>query len=87
MVGLELKDKAEYDVDLIFCGHYHGGQVRIPVLNQGLYAPYVGWWPKYSHGLYDGKYSTVILSTGLGSGSQWIPRVFNPPEIVVCDLR
>lgn len=72
-------------VDLVFCGHYHGGAVRIPIIEQGLYAPYVGWFPPNTKGCFEGKDTTCVLSTGLGSEHS-IPRLNNPPEIVVADL-
>lgn len=72
-------------VDLVFSGHYHGGVFRIPILDQGLYAPYVGWFPKFTKGVYAGKQATCILSAGLGS-EYHVPRFNNPPEIVVVDL-
>lgn len=75
----------DYPIDLILCGHYHGGQVRIPFVG-GLYAPYVGWFPKYTKGLFVGKEANCILSTGLGSEGM-IPRINNPPEIVIIDLK
>lgn len=75
----------EYPVDLVLCGHYHGGQIRIPFLG-GLFAPYVGWFPKYTKGLFIGERANCILSTGLGSGYK-IPRINNPPEIVIIDLK
>ena len=70
---------------IAFCGHYHGGVVRIPFLNQGLYAPYVGWFPPYTKGVFQGKKTTCILSSGLGN-EYHVPRMNNPPEIVVLDL-
>ena len=73
-----------YPVDLVVSGHYHGGLIRVPILDQGLIAPYVGWFPPYTKGLFVGKQATCILTTGL-SGSL-IPRFFNPPEIVVVDV-
>lgn len=73
-------------VDLVFCGHYHGGVIRIPILEQGLFAPYVGWFPPYTKGLYEGTEATCIISTGLGTEHS-IPRWNNPPEIVVVDLE
>ena len=74
----------DYPVDLVLTGHYHGGQVRLPFVG-GLIAPYVGWFPEYTDGICHGEKATVILSTGLGS-SPGIPRVNNPPQIVVVDL-
>lgn len=70
---------------VVFCGHYHGGTIRIPLLNRGLFAPYVGWFPPYTKGVYVGKETTCILSAGLGN-EHFVPRVNNPPEVVVVDL-
>lgn len=74
-----------FAIDLVLCGHYHGGQVRLPFIG-GLYAPYSGWFPKYTKGLFVGEKARCILSTGLGSES-FVPRINNPPEIVVIDLK
>ncbi len=72
-------------VDLVLSGHYHGGVVRIPILEQGVFAPYVGWWPPYTKGLFQGAKATCILTTGM-AGSYGLPRFFNPPEICVVDI-
>lgn len=74
----------KYPVDLVLCGHYHGGQIRLPVLG-GVYAPYIGLFPEYTEGMFVGETATAILSTGLGS-SPGIPRINNPAQIVVVDL-
>lgn len=74
----------ELPVDLVLSGHYHGGQIRLPLLG-GLYAPYMGFFPDYTEGLYAGKTATAIISAGLGS-SPGIPRINNLPQIVVVDL-
>lgn len=68
-----LKDRK---LDLIISGHAHGGQVRI--LNQGLYAPGQGFLPKYTSGLYDGKF---VISRGI-AGTEIFPRINNEPEVV-----
>lgn len=68
-----------------FCGHYHGGVIRIPILDQGMFAPYVGWFPPYTKGVFEGEKTTCILSAGLGN-EYHVPRFNNPPEIVVADL-
>ena len=72
-------------VDLVLSGHYHGGVVRIPFCNQGLFTPYIGWFPPFTKGLFKGKTATCILTTGM-AGSYGIPRFFNPAEICVVDL-
>ncbi len=75
----------KYPVDFVFSGHYHGGIIRIPILDRGLYAPYVGWFPPFSKGVFSGSLTTCVLSAGLGT-EYHIPRINNPPEIVVVDL-
>ena len=70
---------------IAFCGHYHGGTIQIPIINRGLFAPYVGWFPPYTKGVFVGKETTCVLSAGLGN-EHHVPRVNNPPEIVVVDL-
>lgn len=75
----------KYPVDVVFSGHFHGGLIRIPIIDRGVYAPYLGLFPKFTKGVYSGSMATCILSAGLGS-EYWIPRINNPPEIVVVDL-
>jgi len=75
----------EENIDLIFSGHAHGGQFRIPFIG-GLAAPDQGLFPKYTSGAYIKNQSTMIVSRGLGNSI--IPiRIFNRPEIVVVTLR
>ncbi len=74
----------ETDFDLVLCGHAHGGQMRIPGLVNGLFAPHQGWFPKYAGGQYDLGGPTMVVSRGLCRGV--MPRVFNPPELVMIDL-
>lgn len=74
----------KYPVDLVLSGHYHGGLIRIPFLEQGLIAPYVGLFPPRTKGMFSGSQATCILSTGM-AGSR-LPRFFNPPEIAVVDI-
>lgn len=76
----------KYPVDLVLSGHYHGGLVRIPILDRGLYAPYVGLFPPYTEGCFAGTEATCVLSAGL-AGANGFPRLFNPPEIVTVDVR
>lgn len=64
------------EVDLILSGHAHGGQIRI--FNHGLWCPGQGFWPHWTKGVYEGR---LVVSTGL-SNTTWVPRLFNPREIV-----
>ena len=74
--------------DLVVSGHAHGGQVRIPLLVNGLYAPNQGWFPAYAGGRYDVDSTTMIVSRGLARQRQWyIPRVFNRPEVVITTIE
>lgn len=78
-----------YDYDLIFSGHAHGGQWRFPPFNNGVYAPGQGLFPEYAGGKYSIKNGGVefIVSRGLSYQSPRIPRIFNPPELVVVDVQ
>lgn len=71
-------------VDLAVSGHAHGGQLIIPGILNGLYAPYQGFFPKYAGGMYTEGDTTMIVSRGLMRES-W-PRIINPPELVTIDL-
>ncbi|MCC5911213.1 MAG: metallophosphoesterase [Clostridiaceae bacterium] len=76
---------ANENIDIIFSGHAHGGQFRIPFIG-GLVAPDQGLFPKYTSGIYTQNQSTLIVSRGLGNSI--IPvRIFNRPEIVVVTLQ
>lgn len=71
--------------ELTLSGHAHGGQVRIPWLLNGLYAPNQGWFPGYAGGIYDLDGGHLVVSRGLMIDD--LPRIFNPPEIVVIEIR
>ena len=87
----------KYSFDLILSGHTHGGQIRFFGSKMGLYAPNQGLFPKYSGGLYKHALSkthgslethkgvTHIISRGLSVNR--LPRIFNPPELVVVIIK
>jgi predicted MPP superfamily phosphohydrolase len=80
------KRYTEYGFDLVLSGHTHGGQARLPPLIKGLYAPGQGLFPKYSGGVYQLGNAVLVVSRGLSTRRPLLPRIFNPPEIVVIRL-
>lgn len=70
-----------WDIDLVVSGHNHGGQVALPFVG-GLYGGDQGWFPKYDKGLFDLNKIKLLITSGLGSGKQKLPRFNNPPEVV-----
>ncbi|VVM35005.1 predicted phosphohydrolase [Terribacillus sp. AE2B 122] len=75
---------SKYGIDVVFSGHAHGGQVRIPFVG-GLVAPNQGFLPKYTAGKFDLDNTSMFVNRGLGNST--IPlRIFNRPEIIVLTL-
>ncbi|MCC3865792.1 metallophosphoesterase [Terrisporobacter petrolearius] len=70
-----------WNIDLVVSGHNHGGQVVLPFVG-GLYGGDQGWFPKYDKGLFDLNKIKLLITSGLGSGKQKLPRFNNPPELV-----
>lgn len=70
--------------DLVFSGHAHGGQVRLPFVG-GLIAPGQGLFPAYDSGLYAMDGTQMVVSRGLGN-SLFPFRVNNRPELVLATL-
>ena len=76
---------ADTGVDLVFSGHAHGGQFRLPFVG-GLVAPNQGFFPRYDAGQFVEENTTMIVSRGVGNSI--IPfRINNPPELVVVELK
>lgn len=78
-------DYCDAGVELVFSGHAHGGQFRLPWVG-GLYAPHQGALPEYDAGLFSQDNTNLIVSRGLGN-SIFPFRLFNRPEIVVAVLE
>lgn len=72
-------------VDLVFSGHAHGGQFRLPFVG-GLFAPGQGIFPEYDSGLYSQGRTTMVVSRGIGN-SAFPFRFNNPPEIILVELQ
>ena len=95
-----IKDYLKYDFDLIFAGHAHGGQWRLPFIN-GIYAPGQGMFPEFAGGRYDfyqaelskkhvdvldAESCVLVVSRGLSYQRPKTIRVFNSSELVAVDI-
>ncbi len=80
---------AEAGADLVFSGHAHGGQFRLPFVG-GIYAPGQGLFPTYDAGLYplssEAGTTYLVVSRGLGN-SAFPVRVGNRPEVILVVLE
>ena len=71
--------------NIVFSGHAHGGQFRIPIIDKGVIAPNQGLFPKYTSGLYTNNNVKMIVSRGLGNSI--IPiRINNRPHLPIIEL-
>ena len=75
---------AEYKMDLVFSGHAHGGQFRLPFIG-GLYAPHQGVFPKYTNGTFKKDNTTMVVSRGIGNS--FPIRINNRPNLVFVSLK
>lgn len=66
-----------YPINLFLSGHCHGGHIRI--FNHGLFSPGQGLFPRYHHGVCDGR---LVVSSGCANTAS-IPRFGNETEVVV----
>ena len=78
------EDAKKTDIDLIVCGHTHGGQIQLPFIG-GVIAPNQGLFPKYDKGEFDLDGTKMIVCAGL-SNTVFIPRINNQVEIGVINI-
>ena len=74
----------ENGIDLVFSGHAHGGQIRLPLIG-ALVAPHQGLFPKYTSGIYQQTKTNMVVSRGLGNSTLPL-RIFNNPELILVEL-
>lgn len=71
-----VRDKYRDDIDFVFSGHTHGGQVRAPFIG-ALVAPGEGYLPDFDRGLFEFENSQIYVESGLGN--TFLPlRFLNP---------
>lgn len=75
----------DLDVDLLLCGHAHGGVWRVPGVG-GLLDHKHKLFPKNTEGVFDCGRMRVVVSRGLGNSGR-VPRLCNNPELVVVELK
>lgn len=82
-----LTDNPEIDPDIIFSGHAHGGQIRLPIIGP-LFSPGQGFFPEYTSGIYAAPQNTaqkLVVSRGIGN-SLFPLRINNRPHLIVVTL-
>lgn len=72
-------------MDIVFSGHAHGGQIRLPGIG-GILAPHQGFFPQYTEGVIQKGNTSMVVSRGLGN-SCFPFRINNRPELVVAILK
>jgi len=72
-------------VDLVLCGHAHGGLIRLP-FTDGLIGPRLDFFPTHTNGLYTAGGTNMVVSRGVGNHMGWT-RFLNNPQVVVVELR
>ena len=75
-----------WDIDVVMSGHEHGGQVVLPFVG-GLFSRERGYFPDYTHGCFQIENTTMIVTSGLGSDAELLPRFNNPPEMVMVTIH
>lgn len=78
-------DYCNHQLDLVCCGHTHGGQIRIPFVG-GIIAPHQGFFPKYDAGYFSKGSTQMLISKGLGRSSFPL-RVNDQPELLEITLK
>lgn len=76
---------AENNINIVFSGHAHGGQFRLPLIG-GVIAPHQGLFPEYDSGLHTSNNTNMVVSRGLGDSIISL-RINNPPEIIIVTLN
>lgn len=85
--GVIAADKGKFlcNFTAAFCGHTHGGQIRLPLIGS-LYCPSF-YRCKFDRGVFGRRGSDfkVIISSGIGEHRKGF-RLFCPPEVVIAEL-
>lgn len=73
--------------DVVLSGHAHGGQVVIPFINKGVWAPNQGFLPWFTDGGYKINNGTMIVSRGLGNSHHFFVRINNRIHLPIITIK
>jgi len=75
---------AKVSADFVFSGHYHAGQIRIPVIGPLVVPSLYG--RRFDHGHFVVKNTNLFVASGVGVADPII-RIFCQPDIFVVDVE
>ena len=75
---------SHHGIDLVFAGHTHGGQIRVPLLGPVVCETKLG--RRYVAGLHTYKGMTIFVSRGLGASRTLFPRLACRPEAIFFEV-
>lgn len=73
------------NIDLVLSGHTHNGVIALPFGLGAIFAS-SSFFPEYDRGLFRLDETSLIVGAGIDGYQGFVPRVFNPPEIVTVDI-
>ena len=82
-----MPEAARLGLDLIVCGHTHGGQIRLPLF--GAVFTSSRYWKRYEMGEYHEGDTTMYVSRGIGMEGKGMPRMrfLCEPEVTLISLQ
>ena len=83
---IPMQVETDKNIDLILSGHNHGGLWRLPKTKIGAAGGGGKLFPKYTHGRYNFNNSCLIVGSGVTTETYYIPRLYNPPEVVLVSV-
>lgn len=83
---IPMQVETDKNIDLILSGHNHGGLWRLPKTKIGAAGGGGKLFPKFTHGKYNFNNSCLIVGSGVTTETYYIPRIYNPPEVVLVSV-
>lgn len=82
-----MPEAAQAGIDLVLCGHTHGGQIRLPAFG-AIFTSSI-YWKRYEMGEYREGNTAMYVSRGIGMEGKGVPRMrfLCEPEITLIDLQ